>query len=474
MMMRGFVATAATALCLVAGSALADPKADIQAKSKHAMESYDLMDYEAAKKQLNQALAISKKAKLDKDPVTAHIYLDLGIAAFANADAETAKVAFMSAVQIDAKIKIDAAYKSPELDKLLEEARSEASGGASGGGETGGNAGGVDCTTVKGFQHTILETGTRGAPQPIEVLIGSDLKVAKVAVHFRAEGATDFTELKLTPQGACKYTGQIPAAAMKGSLVHYFVAAYAADSTKPLAGKGSSGSPNIMELSGAATTVATRGDGEDPLGKGGGAVTPPDGGDVHAGVVVDTKPARLFIGVTAGAGIGYVTGTTEGGNTVKNCCLGKDLFVVQPELGYYVTPQRSVGVAVRLGIPIGANVDGHATLAPAGLVRVRYGLGEGGEGVRVMGQIGAGILRNTITLDNPTAGMDTDIVAQGPLLLGGGVGFTKKLSGNIAFVVDISALAGIAVINHLGTAPNMTALNTGISADASIGISVGI
>ena len=466
--MRGFVATAATALCLLAGSALADPKADIQAKSKAAMESYDLMDYEAAKKQLNQALAISKKAKLDKDPVTARIYLDLGIAAFANADAETAKVAFMSAVQIDPKIKIDAAYKSPELDKLLEEARSEAAGGSTGG-ETGGDSG-VDCTTVKGFQHTLVETGKRGAPQPIEVLVGSDLKVAKVAVHFRAEGATEFTELKLTAQGACKYVGQIPAAAMKGSLVHYFVAAYAADSPKPLAAKGSSGSPNILELTGSATTVATRGDTEDPLGKGG-TTTPPDGGDVHAAVVVDTKPAKLFIGVTAGAGLGYVTGTPEGGNTVKNCCLGKDLFVVQPELGYYISSQLSVGVAVRIGVPVGANVDGHATMAPAGLVRVRYGLAEGGEGVRVMGQIGAGILRNTITLDNPTAGMDTDIVAQGPLLLGGGVGFTKKLAGNIAFVVDISALAGIAVVGKLGSAP---ALNSGISADASIGISVGI
>jgi hypothetical protein len=30
-------------------------------------------------------------------------------------------------------------------------------------------------------------------------------------------------------------------------------------------------------------------------------------------------------------------------------------------------------------------------------------------------------MRNTIKLDGQPAGMDTDIVAQGPLLLGGGV-----------------------------------------------------
>jgi tetratricopeptide (TPR) repeat protein len=213
MMIRGFVAAAATALCLVAGLAHADPKSDIAAKSKQAMESYDLMDYEAAKKLLNQALATAKKAKLDKDPVTAHVYLDLGIAAFANSDPDTAKVAFQSAVQIDPKIKIDAAYKSPELDKLLEEARSETGGGGEKAPKGGGDSG-VDCTTVKGFQHDIIDSGKRGAPQEISALVGSDLKASKVSMFYRAEGATEFTEVKLTAQGACKYVGNIPAGAM--------------------------------------------------------------------------------------------------------------------------------------------------------------------------------------------------------------------------------------------------------------------
>ena len=57
----------------------ADAEGDIETKIKEAMENYDLMDYDAAKKLLNQALAIAKKAKLDKDPVTAKAYLDLGI-----------------------------------------------------------------------------------------------------------------------------------------------------------------------------------------------------------------------------------------------------------------------------------------------------------------------------------------------------------------------------------------------------------
>src|SRR5262245_895853 len=111
-------------------SVAADPKGDIAQKSKEAMESYDLMDYDAAKKLLNQAVTAAKKAKLDKDPVAAKTYLYLGIASFAGGDADGAKAAFAAAVAIDPKIQIDAAYKSPELVKLLEGARAGSSGGS--------------------------------------------------------------------------------------------------------------------------------------------------------------------------------------------------------------------------------------------------------------------------------------------------------------------------------------------------------
>ncbi|MEO8553338.1 MAG: hypothetical protein ABI678_25370 [Kofleriaceae bacterium] len=178
----------------------------------------------------------------------------------------------------------------------------------------------------------------------------------------------------------------------------------------------------------------------------------------------------MFLGVTAGTGLGYVTGTTEGQNTVKNCCIGRSLVVVTGELGYFVNPRLSIGAAFRMGLPIDANLDGHATGAPAGLLDVRYALAESGEGVRVMGQVGAGYLRNTIKLDTTmTTGGDTDIVAQGPLLLGGGVGYTKRLGSTLAFLIDLNVLAGIAVVDHIGNSP----LNSGVSADAQLGFALG-
>ncbi len=463
---RSWVAVAVVVLGF-ANAANADPKAEIQAKSKEAMESYDLMDYEAAKKFLNQALALSKKARLDKDPITARVYLDLGIAAFAGGDLESAKVAFLSAAQIDGKIQIEAAYKSPELTKLLDEARAGA-----GSAEAPPVADGVDCGAVKGLQHNIIDSARAGAAQHIEVLLGSDLKPAKVAVMWRSEGATEFTEGKLTKQGDCKYVGQIPAGAMRGSLIHYYVGAFDANN-KMLAGKGSSGSPNILELSGAA---AIKKDEEDPINgtKAKVSTKVSHDGSVSGGVIVGGKAPKVLIAVTGGTGLGYVTGNTEGGNMVEACCVGNSLVVITPELGYYVSQQLSISVAARLGLPLGANVnaagaDAHSTIAPSGLLRLRYALSPTGEGVRVLGQIGAGVMRNTIKLTAATAGMDTDIVAQGPLLVGAGIGYMKKLGGSVAFVLDLSALAGIAVTKQIGT----TKLNNGIGADLSLGFAFG-
>ena len=61
----------------------AKAKKDIEQKMKEAMENYDLLEYEEARKILNQALTIAKKAKMENDPVTAKVHLRLGIVYFA-------------------------------------------------------------------------------------------------------------------------------------------------------------------------------------------------------------------------------------------------------------------------------------------------------------------------------------------------------------------------------------------------------
>ncbi|HZJ67845.1 MAG TPA: hypothetical protein VFD36_30285, partial [Kofleriaceae bacterium] len=100
----------------------------------------------------------------------------------------------------------------------------------------------------------------------------------------------------------------------------------------------------------------------------------------------------------------------------------------------------------------------------------RYALSSSGDGFRVMAELGGGILRNTIKLDNVVPDMDTDVVAQGPLLLGAGIGYIRRIGASLALLVDVDAIAGIAVARKLGSAVH---LNSGVSADMRLGIAFG-
>lgn len=460
MRMRCHVAVILGVIGCLAAPVHADPRSDIVARTRQAMASYDAMDYEAARRLLNQALATAKRAKLDRDPVVARVYLDLGIAQLAASDPEAAKVAFLSAVQIDPKITVDPAYKSAELVRMLDDARAAA-------GDSGEPAS-DDCRSIRGIQHAPVEGARRGVAQPLEVLIGGDVSPARVVAMYRPEGAIDFTEIRLTRQGGCRYTGAIPAAAMHGALVHYYIAAYDANN-KVLTAKGSSGSPNVLELGGG----APRHDAEDPAG--GGSDTPPDrpargGSDVVEHAAPAAHGSRVAISVALGAGLGYVSGKTEGENVVQQCCLGANPFVTSVELRYYLSPRLSLGAVARLGFPFGANIMGHSTIAPAGLARLSYAFSDTGRGFHLSGEAGFGILRNTITLATEDPTMNTDIVAQGPLLLGAGAGYTFRISDSLSLLIDLDTIAGIAVVDKLGTAVH---LHTSVSADMCIGFALG-
>ena len=62
------------------------------------------------------------------------------------------------------------------------------------------------------------------------------------------------------------------------------------------------------------------------------------------------------------------------------------------------------------------------------------------------------------------------IVAQGPLLVGAGIGYKKNLGTKVAFVADLDAIAGIAVTKSFAGSNKMT---SGLSGDLSLGFLVG-
>lgn len=467
-----------------AAHADAKAKADIEQKLKAAMENYDLLEYEEARKLLNQALTVAKKAKMDSEPITAKVHLDLGIVYFAGlGDAESAKLSFLNAVEIDPDIQIDKAYATPEMTKLLEDARAEApvgGGGADsgGGGDTGPEPMVVDCATVTGMQHAIIESAKGGVDLTVEAALGADVQAAKVAIMYRPRGASEFQEAPMTLSSQCVYGGKIPASALSGDLVHYYVAAYNA-AGKVIASKGSAGSPNIIEV----TAPAGGGGGsqfgdddEDPLAGGGHSTDgnrtdkdPDEGGSIGAKVGPVGGKKTLFLAVAGGSGAGYVTGVTEQENNDVKCCFAPQLLHLMPELGYYLSPSMSVSVAVRLGFPIGANIPGHSPVAPAGLLRLRKNLSGGGSGLMVVGGVGGGVLRDTIKLDGAPADMDTDVVALGPLLVNLGAGYNAALGGGVNLIAELNTLTGVPVTKKLGN----SSLNFGVQFDFNLGLVLG-
>jgi hypothetical protein len=81
-------------------------------------------------------------------------------------------------------------------------------------------------------------------------------------------------------------------------------------------------------------------------------------------------------------------------------------------------------------------------------------------------------MRSTIKLTEAPPGMDTDIVATGPLLIGAGAAYAKALGGPIKFVAEVNAIAGIPVIDKLGSDPGFQ-LNFGVQFDVNLGLMFG-
>ena len=448
--------------------ASADPKTvkAIERKNREAMENYDLLDYEAAKKGLNEALALAKRKRLNSHPIKAQTHLYLGIVEFSGfGDKESALLQLMDAVTIDANVEIPAAYRTNELEEMLKSAQREIGGGKGGGGGGGGEpADSVDCGSLMGMSHELVDEAKAGADRKIDAHVAGDVGASKVSLFYRKQGEDSFTEIKMTKSGECRYAAVIPGDALAGEFMHYYVAALN-KSDKVVASKGSAGSPNIIE-------IATGGGGgggfdeggggfddENPLAggrkkkKSSGGKSTGSGGKVGGSVSVGPKESKFFLSLALGSGGGYVTGSTESTGNDVGCCFAPALLHVFPELGYMLDKRSSVSLAVRVGFPIGANIEGHSKGAPAALLRYRRAMNPNGRGVALNMGVGGGVIRNTVKLTDPVEeGMDTDTVALGPLLVSAGASYLSDLGGPMRFVFEVNAIAGIPVVEEFSCA----------------------
>jgi len=348
-------------------------------------------------------------------------------------------------VSLDADIELDVAYSTPELVDLLKSAAEGASSAST--------------CIPDGLLHELVDEAPRNSSPEITAQVATSVKADKVMVFYRGQGQLEFSKAPMTKKSDCEFIGRIPRKAVQGEFVHYYVAAL--DSAgKEVERKGSSGSPNIIEV--AAATGGSLVGSENPLGNKEKSLLTPD------------KGKTVFFSVGVGTGTGYISGPTEKlGRELKKCCLGASLLHLLPELGYYLNDQMSVSLAFRMGFPLGANVEGHATFAPAGLMRFRYALAADGDGLQFSGALGGGVIRNTVTIDEAPDGMNTDTTVMGPLLVGAGMGYGISLSGPLRVVAEVNALGALkAGFDELGDCSDANATcvrpTNGAQFDASL------
>src|SRR5580704_9648943 len=345
----------AGAVALPARSAKAQDQAAVDKlvqMNKKALDDYDTLDWDAAKRILLDALVAGKKAGLDNHPVMGRTYIHLGaiyITGFK--DKQKGMQSFARALEIDPTIQLSKGIETAEVTAAFAEAQRNARGGgaSSGGGDDSqappppkkkrrgpimeGDAASSDQPKPKrrrssGDEEPDLPAhiGALDCPEPDEAIIdkpltvrcalNASLPVASVYLMYRAPDKEDFNEVLMTKSPKGWLQAKIPKKAVTGkSIQFYFEGRNAAG--KPVVANGGADSPNIVlvveeEAKGEASTVPVGEEDENPLEDNEGNQRP----RLHLGHVdkeregLDTRygKRRWWIGIGVGTGYGYAKG----------------------------------------------------------------------------------------------------------------------------------------------------------------------
>ena len=277
----------ALALTVFAGRAVAQDQAAIEKlvqMNKKALDDYDTLEWDAAKKTLLDALVAGKKAGLDNHPVMARTYVHLGavyITGFKNRD--KAIQSFTRALEIDPSIQLSKGIATREVSDAFNEAK-----GARGGGG-GPSAGGGEAPAKKRRGPVMDSGGEEGEPPPkkkkapvksstsdddeseerdlpvkitaldcdnedeaiidkpatLRCAVKPTLGVAKVFLMYQEPGKEEYTELEMKKSPKGWYVGKIPKKAVTGkSVKFYFEGRNAAG--KPVVRNGEPEGPNLL------------------------------------------------------------------------------------------------------------------------------------------------------------------------------------------------------------------------------------
>ena len=399
------------AVALAPNTAMAQDQAAVDKlvqMNKKALDDYDTLDWDAAKRILLDALVAGKKAGLDNHPVMGRTYIHLGAVYITGfKDRQKGLQSFSRALEIDPTIQLSKGIETSEVTSAFTEAQRNArSGGSSasagGGGDENapppkkkrrgpvmeGDAASSDDHPKPKKHHPSgdeepdlpAHVGALDCPEPDEAIIDKpltvrcvvapNLPVASVYLMYRAPDKQDYNEVVMTKSPKGWLQAKIPKKAVTGKSVQfYFEGRNAAG--KPVVANGGADSPNIVlvveeESKGEASKAGAGEEDENPLEeKEGGNQRP----RIRLGHVdkeregLDTRfgKRKWWIGIGVGTGYGYAKGN---GFESVNRSIDPQFHALQsqfvpglawagigqlePEVGYAFSPGMALSVAGRL------------------------------------------------------------------------------------------------------------------------------
>ena len=401
------------AVASYAGNALAQDQAAIEKlvqMNKKALDDYDTLEWESAKKTLLDALMLVKKSGLENHPVMARTYVHLGavyITGFRNRD--KAIQSFSRALEIDPGIQLSRGIATQEVNDAFAEAKRGKGGGASTGGEQPppppkkGRKGPVMDSDngekpappppAKKKQPTTLSTSEdeeeeeRDLPVKFKVALecpnqdeaiidrpavlrcavspNLPVSVAKMYLMYLEPKKEKYTEQPMTKTPKGWWKGKVPKKTVTGTSVSYYFEGRDA-SGKPVVRNGEESSPNHLLVMEEAAYQKLKEkqfgqDVENPLEEGNKEVGENLLGRRREdiGTNVNFGNRKWWFGLGAGTGFGYAKGkgleavnrSTDSFHSLAQEFVPGGAFAglmhFAPEVGYQISPNVAISVEGR-------------------------------------------------------------------------------------------------------------------------------
>lgn len=447
-----FAAVIAAPRAEAGGNREVEKASEVLRINREAMELFESLEFELARKQLLEAIAIGQKAGLTQHTVMAKTHGNLALVYAALKDDAKAIEEFRQALSISSDYRPPKERSSPEIVAMFQKAQ-KAGGGSTADGPVDPTASGDPGEGPK--TTTALRCPTSGEVPPgddvtLRCVTSSEFKPQSIVLYYKRPGQEEFVAVPMrSPSDGAKptWSAKIPGRDVNGSWLPFYFEARGSDGTA-LALSGRSDSPNILTVAAASEDASVRRrarptredkDDENPLEKRRRAAEGDDGTGIERG---------FFLGIGLGSGVGYAGSSgleaykSDQVRGYSSGLAGALYGHVTPELGYHVTPTIAVTLQGRNQyIPHDSNVTAkgaNAVLAralffdSAGSKRFYGALAfGGGEGFRLVVKP---------TRINGTSATDT--VRGGPLVAGVGGGFSLDLGETFAWLIETNFLTG--------------------------------